>query len=237
MLTKQTVDQAIRVQQIVYAFIDWLRDARFKTGLRFDHDHKHIPECEAAADWLVNNRGVIPEELLPHDADMVAYTSMLVSFGHTSADHPLRQTPVDIHCSCRFCNRLIWRLGEKVYPRKRDRDMARVLKLMTLRDLVASNGWPLVEADLEQIVTWTGNFGRDLARVSYGAELVRRCRFSENRHRYKFPGVGLVILWREVAYDEHGHIPRDFRLHADHVLASQRRVVDTINTYIARRFA
>ncbi|MCG8405412.1 MAG: hypothetical protein MI923_09460 [Phycisphaerales bacterium] len=248
---RSEMGHAIRLHERVYALINWLRDARWTVVLHFDEHHRAMNEFDAATRWLVRNQDVIPAELLPADQDREAFVNMLVSFGMTSEGaarrerkHPgidgqkvFRSKSIAPNCcNCRFCADLVWRLGDRSWlrPQRDDKHGARLLKLASLRALVDEGRLPLLESDLERMLDGCERFDEESAIWAYACELVRRCRFDRNRLAYVHTGRGVLLLWRQIARDRNGRIPRDFRLGAERVFAARDKLMVELQAEVAR---
>lgn len=237
MLTREKVEQAIRVQRTGYELIRWLYEPGRLRSMSFAENHAAASETRAAAAWLRRNRDRIPAELLPTDEDWDAFANMLTSFQLTSADAGWRAPLPDGACTCRWCTNVVWRLGWPTQPTREDRRSAEWMKLHGLRDLVDEIGAPLLLSDLETLAKSTGQFGQAIAWVAYASELVRRCDYASNRSRYRLTGHGLIVLWRTIAYDSGGHVAKDFELTWDRVAEAKAVAVAALNAEVARLMA
>lgn len=209
MLTRERVEQAIRVQEKAYAFIHWLRTDGHLSELSYAERHEAMNEVQAADAWLRANRHAISADLLPTPRDRTAFANMLVSFRMTSTGGGWRAP--DEACHCRWCGETVWRLGWPTHATAQDRRHARWMKLHGLRDLADEIGLPLLLADLEKLAGRRGELGNAIAWVAYMSELVRRCDYAANRPRYSRTGHGLIVLWRQIAYT-HGQLADGFTL-------------------------
>ena len=62
---------------------------------------------------------------------------------------------------------------------------------------------------------------KDLAWATYGRELLRRTEFASQ-------GIGVLVLWREIAWDAKGQISPKFRLSPERIIAAERRLIDRL---------
>ena len=76
------------------------------------------------------------------------------------------------------------------------------------------------EGKIQQILEDSA-IAEDLAWAAYGRELVRRTEFTSQ-------GIGVLVLWREIAWDSKGRIKAKFKLAPVRMIAAEKKLIDRI---------
>ena len=233
MLNSHDARTAIRLHERSFALIRWLRTNRRSDTLRFDVDHNGMQEVDAAVAWLEHNRDLLPADCRPDRSEARLFANMFASFGDTS-DHSTWRLYQSSGCRCRFCTLAKNRFGYRARIDKRDKEHARLLKVTVLSDIAEEVGVPLLRGEIEALAGRGGRFGGALTWVTYGHELARRTRYERHRALYCVIRRGLVVLWREIAHDESGHVSSDFAVSAARVINAQTLLVRLLRAEVAR---
>ena len=228
LLDAAELGRALRLQQQTYGLLKWLNQHLRNGSLSFSVVHRATGGAAAAEEWLVRNRAHIPPALAPADSERHEFAHLLVSYLQTSFELPagkVTERIADCHCYCDYCSYVI--ALHRLVPRQpegRDRRSAHELKRLFLESLVADLGYPL-EKPVEDAVFANKASSLDLSCTTYAHHLIRRTQFASQ-------GAALLVLWRDVAWEDGRKPKKKFELSAAHVLACEERLRRTIGDVI-----
>ena len=222
------VERTLRLQQQSYALLKWLNQHLRKGSLSFNVVHGATAGPAAAEDWLARNRAHFPPALVPADAERQELAHLLTSYLLTSFELPptkVRERIAECSCHCDYCSYVValHRLVPR-HPTARDRKNAHQLKQLFLERLVEDVGYPL-EKSVGDAVFANKALSLELSCATYAYHLIRRTQFASQ-------GSALLVLWRDVAWEDGRKPKKNFELTVAQVLESEQTLRRTISTLI-----
>ena len=100
------------------------------------------------------------------------------------------------------------------------KETAQQLKILLLSQLSNDLGLPLVQTDFEPFVRANPDLSIEISMLTYTRELLRRTSFASQ-------GLGVLALWREIAWTSKGP-KNDFKLSTDLVLKAESAVISRL---------
>jgi len=223
------VERVLRLQRQSYGLLKWLNQHLRNGSLSFTVAHRATAESSAAEEWLARNRAHIPPALLPAESERSEFAHLFASYLLTSFTLPagkVAERLSECHCYCDYCSYVV--AIHKLVPRNpvaKDRQGAHGLKRLFLERLVEDLGYPL-EKPVEEAVFSDKSLSLDLSRVTYVDHLIRRTHFGSQ-------GAAVLVLWRDVAWEDGRKPKKDFELTAAQVVESEERLRRAISALIA----
>jgi hypothetical protein len=220
-------DQLRRVVQMhekSYRLLKWMNSALRRKVLAFDVVHSAMSMAEAAGEWINRHCDNIPSDVRPAKSELQPFANLFSSYLATSFELQVKPRPSlysPCGCYCSWCSYVA--AGSNLKPRRITpgaRRDAHELKRVYLRSLVVESALKLGDAGISQAMEDPA-IAEDLAWAAYGRELMRRTEFTSQ-------GIGVLVLWRELAWDKKGQLKPKFRLSPERILAAEKRLVDRI---------
>jgi hypothetical protein len=177
----------------------------------------------AALQWVRKHYEQIPEDVRPPKADLPAFAHLFASYLSTSYTVADKQVASDCGCYCPWCRYLVSvrRLRPRS-PSKKAKREARELKLILLRQIAQEAQVQIGSNQIDDLLADQGELGRAISWATYGQELVRRAEFASQ-------GEGVLVLWREIAWNDKGTIRPGFKLTAEAFMDAQKAILDRLN--------
>jgi hypothetical protein len=204
----------VDLQERSFALLRWVNRGMIAGTLKFDTVHGPLSLADAADEWVRRHYGMIPESARPTLDQVRPFAYLFASYLATSYEVADTRT-VSGGCHCGFCWRLL--AVKNLRPRKvskKAREEARQLKLILLRHLAAEMGLAVRKGEFERLLDEPGDLARAVSWAAYGQELLRRSEFASQ-------GEGVLVLWREIAWDGKGRVSPKFRLTPEAFLAAE----------------
>lgn len=223
------LERVLRLQKQSYGLLKWLNQHLKSGSLSFSVVHRAIGGSAAAEDWLGRNKAHIPPALVPPASDYREFSYLLASYLFTSFTLPtdkVTERVADCHCFCDYCSYVvaIHRLVPR-NPTAKDRQQAHALKRLFLGRLTEDLGYPL-EKSLEEAVFSTKTLSLELSCATYAYQLIRRTEFASQ-------GSAVLVLWRDIAWED-GRKPRkNFELTAARVVHSEQTLRSVLSALIS----
>jgi len=207
MFQRDEIRQAVRLQEKSYRLLRWVGRQLKSGAVKFDQIHQAMSMGEAARQWLGRHWDSLPQDARPERREeLEPFAYLMASYLATSFELKPREPYLETYCGCYcpWCSYLAAgpRLKVRKVTKKARRD-AQELKAVYLQGLAEQRGE-----------------GHHVSLATYGNELVRRTRYASQ-------GEGILVLWREIAWE--GHRPKkDFRLQADLIWQAQEHLLEAI---------
>ena len=209
------MERVMRLQERSYGLLRWLNAHLRQGSLSFGDVHGAVAAPVATEKWLARNWAHIPPDLLPEPEARREFAHILVSYLFTSFTLPAEKQPVrESLCGCRCCSYLVsaHRLVSR-QPVQKDRQRAHALKRLFLEHLCEDLGYPL-EKSLESAVFSSKALSLELSYATYAHQLLRRTEFESQ-------GCAVLVLWRDIAWEDGRKPKKKFQLSADRVLQAE----------------
>lgn len=220
MFDPEELERVVSLQQKSYKLLQWVGDALRSGTLRFNTVHSSMELFEAAKEWIGRNLDSFPADARPDRSDLDAFAHLFASYLDTSFDlvaEPGQRLASSSNCYCRLCSYLVAADHLRVKnPDKKARQKSRQMKDLYLSALAAELGVPLSYPEIEKLIADPA-LAQDIAFATYGCELLRRSRFASQ-------GEGVLVLWREIAWDARGKIKKGFALSAERTLRAEATI-------------
>lgn len=218
MFELQETTRVVDLQQKSYKLLRWAGDSLQSGTLNFKTVHTALGLSEAAKEWVGRNLASIPREARPDPDDLDTFAHLFASYLETSFDlipQPgQRLTSACNGCACRFCSYLVAADHLRVKnPDKKAQQKARQMKELYLSSLAVERELSVSYSDVEKLLADPA-LTEDISYATYGRELLRRSQFASQ-------GEGILVLWREIAWDARGKIKKGFALSAERILKAE----------------
>jgi len=218
------LERVVSLQQKSYQLLRWVGDALRSGTLNFNKVHQADDVSVAAKEWVERHFHSIPGEARPDAAELEPFARLFASYLTTSFDliaQPGTRRVSSHNCYCAFCSYLAAADHLRVRtPDKKARQRAHQMKDLYLSSLAAEAGVTLSAADRESLLS-DPKTADDLAFAAYGRELLRRSQFASQ-------GEGVLVLWREIAWDQKGKVKKGFALSAERILQAEVALVERL---------
>jgi len=221
MLPREQIEDAVEIQKRSYKLLLWLADAIDRGFITFTRAHEYSSAAESAYDWIDERYHNLPEAGRPQRKRLREFSNYFGSYVTTSfdlVDKPGARLESRCGCFCSFCAHLV--NASHLRPkklRKRDKDMARELRISRLLMLAEEEG---IQIDRDTVATIADDpaFVRSAAYSAYAQSLLERIRGDEG-------GLYALALWREIAWKPEGSPIKGFQLEVDDILDAERQLI------------
>lgn len=225
MFEAEALERVVSLQQKSYTLLRWVGDSLQSGTLNFNTVHTSMALPDAAREWIGRNLGNFPGDARPDRADLEPFAHLFASYLETSfvlvAQPGQQLISSHGHCYCGFCSYLVSAKHLKVRtPSKKAHQKARQMKDLYLSSLAADAGIPFAYAVTDKLLS-DPVLAEHIAFATYGRELLRRSEFASQ-------GEGILVLWREIAWDEKGRLKKNFALSAARILQAEAAILDAL---------
>lgn len=231
MFDSEELERVVSLQQKSYQLLRWVNDALRSGTLNFNKVHEAADVSVAAQEWVGRHFHSIPGEARPDVAELEPFARLFASYLTTSFDliaQPSTRRVSSHNCYCAFCSYLAAADHLRVRtPDKKARQRAHQMKDLYLSSLTAEAGVTLPAADRQSLLS-DPKAADDLAFAAYGRELLRRSQFASQ-------GEGVLVLWREIAWDEKGKVKKGFTLSAERMLQAEATLAQRLKAVVATK--
>jgi hypothetical protein len=223
MLDPVELREAVLLQQKSFELLRWVRANLRKQTLNFSVAHQATSTAEASREWVQRNLPNLPPAMRPDASQMDKFAHLFSSYLTTSYvlnESPGMRLSPECGCFCSYCTYLARadHLQIRSPPKSARRD---AIELKRLFLTVTAEGLQLSPSaeTIDALITKCGpQFVEALAQATYGRELVRRMQFASQ-------GDGVLVLWREFAWDRNSSLKANFKLTADGILEAEQKVI------------
>ena len=222
MLDENTIQRLVELQKQSYELLLWIQRSLKKGSLDFSVAHHAMSTSDAALEWIGRHYNSLPLEARPNQSDLREFSSLFASYLTTSfelVDNPGKIMISDCSCFCSYCCFLV--SANHIKPKKiakKARDESRALKSLYLNSLASDLGVKFSNEQLSEIEL-KPDLQQALSIGAYGNELVRRSKFASQ-------GPGILVLWREFAWENNIKPKKNFELKTKTVLDSEKRIIE-----------
>lgn len=226
MFDRERLERTIDLQERSYQLLQWLNRGLTAGKTSLSTIHHATGFAASTRVWLERNHSSLPPALRPTADDIDAYSNLLASYLQTSFEVVTGTLTWGGPCNCMLC--LYTKKATFLKPRKltpRDKDDAQALKIIYLEHLSTAANLPLLRRDFEPLLPRTDALAHALSLTTYVQELMRRSEFASQ-------GPSVLVLWREIAWENH-HPRQDFKLDADSVLDAEQRILTHLQALAA----
>jgi hypothetical protein len=224
MFEAETLARIVRLQQQSYRLLQWVGDGLRGGTLDFTTLHSAMGVAEAAKEWLGRNLASFPPDVRPERDDLDAFANLFASYLQTSfvLVEPAMQVKIAHKgCYCAFCTYLVAANVLRVrMPDKKAQQRARQMKELYLAALAAEVTGDSSYTKVEKLLS-NSELAEDISFATYGNELLRRSQFASQ-------GEGVLVLWREIAWDARGKVKKGFTLTAERILQAEKRLQEAL---------
>jgi hypothetical protein len=218
MFEKKELIRGIELQNKSWELLRWSNRALQAGQLTMAEVHQSMSMADAAEAWIRRNFHCFPTDIRPQNEEVGAFANFFASYLKTSYRlvNNKRVSACGV-CWCDFCSYLTSALVPRK-PAKKAYGVAHGLKIILLRRLAEEMNLPYVEADLHEFLDGLdAATGRAVVTATYGQELLRRTEFLSQ-------GEGVLVLWREMAWERNGKVREGFKLTAELFLNAEKCV-------------
>lgn len=224
MFDREELTRVVTLQQKSYKLLQWVAESLRSGTLHFNIVHQALGLSEAAREWLDRNWNSLPADVRPEREDIPAFAHLFASYLTTSfnlIEQPGFRREAGRGCYCPFCSYLVAADHLRVRnPDKKAQQRAREMKDLYLSSLAKDTGMSVPYAVIEGLLSDTA-LTEDIAYATYAQELMRRSQFASQ-------GEGVLVLWREIAWDQRGKVKKGFTLSAERALQAEARLTDRL---------
>jgi hypothetical protein len=222
LLDLSEVQKVIRLQEKSYNLLKWVNE-RLKKKAKdlFSDIHEAMSFYDASLDWIKIHYNELPQNAQPTKEDIESFAHLFASYLTTSFEVGDKIYLSD-GCSCTFCSFLIEAMHFKVRnPTKKSKSTAKQLKVLYIKSLVQELNLDQPISDTEGWINKQDELLDDISLVTYAHELIRRSKFAST-------GEAVLVLWREIAWEEGKRLNKKFRLNANKIIQAQDRIISAL---------
>lgn len=209
MLNRDRLLLAIQIQAQSYQLLQWIGTAIEKGQIPLARAEQHSDSPDAAMEWIVRNRLLLPHRLQPDETHLREFASFFWTYVTSSFDvvpNPGTRREPDVYgCSCPMCARIV--NAPHLQPKKLTKaNKHRANELMEERvaALATEEGLFASPEQCHGIVN-DSSMRRFAAYSTYGQWLI-------NRLSGYADGPAILALWREIAWTRMGSSIQGFSL-------------------------
>ena len=103
----------------------------------------------------------------------------------------------------------------------KSKSTAKQLKVLYIKSLVQDLNLDQQVSDIEDWIDNQDELLYDLSLSTYAHELIRRSKFAST-------GEAVLVLWREIAWEEGKRLNKKFRLNANKIIQAQDRIISAL---------
>ena len=221
MIQHRDLSEAIRLHEKAYGLFRWLNSRLKKGKARFETVVASMQLAREVKQWLTRNRADLPEGYRPELEELDPFSNLFASYLATS--YTVVKGAVVGACGGCFCcgvlelpNHLRIR---KITPQAR-RDAVE-LKRLFLEALADERKRPGSRDRIVELSRAESPLKSQVAMATYATQLIRRMEFPSQ-------GPGLLVLWREFAWNAKGAPRKGFKLKSRDVLQAEKKIVTAL---------
>jgi hypothetical protein len=209
MFVRAELERVLLLQEKTYALLKWLNASLRENRRLFGPVHEAMSLFDAGKEWIRAHYDQLPHDARPEPGELDEFAHLFTSYLATSFEVAEKVRVTD-GCGCAYCTYFYdARYVRPRNPTKKARAEALELKRNYLRSLGAEKA--LNDKALAQ----------DVSMACYAHELLRRSKFAGQ-------GEGVLVLWREIAWDASGRPNKKFKLTADAILKAEARLLQRV---------
>lgn len=225
----QQVEKILQLQAKSYKLLLWVARTLKHGGLDFTKIHGAMSSSAVAEEWINRHFASIPPEARPEIDIVSEFSHLFASYLMTSfelVEQPGVVWRSDHNCYCTMCRYLVAANHLKTRSiKKKHIKSAFSLKKLYLQTLADEAEIPLLVPEIEGLLSYP-NLAEDIATATYVRELMRRAEFASQ-------GEGVLVLWREIAWEGMGPVWRrkpkkNFELSTDKVLLAEKIILEAM---------
>lgn len=219
MFDPNVLSRMVDLQEKSYLLLKWVNQSLRRGTLDFKYIHNAMDVAEASEEWIARHFDNIPLKARPKKHEIKEFARLFSSYLTTSFE--LIETPgkrLVSTCGCYWCGYLV--SANHLKTRKitqKTRESALQLKHLYLELLAEEAALALLPLELEGLLREPG-LSANISLAAYANELIRRSKFASQ-------GEGVLVLWREIAWEENKP-KKDFYLLASDIIASEEVILD-----------
>ena len=217
MLTRDEVENAVRLQACGYELLKWLEKALREGFITPDAAETYATSEDAAYSWLDKHYLNLPDSARPERSELRDFGNFFSTYLDCTFDldaNPEKRlySPY-AHCCCRICSWMVQK--PHLRPKKvnaRDKKVAERMKRTFLR-LAKARGISVNDQTLDDMLQ-DRNLRESIGLCTYAADLLERLKG-------RAVGAASLALWRSFAWTPQGSPKRGFILTTDDIMIAQ----------------
>lgn len=230
MFNREEMINAVDMQERSYQLLKWMGEAVTKGFIDFKTAHEYSSLPEAASEWILAHYLNIPENARVSKSKIKEFCAFFSTYLENSFDliadpGKQRYTPVG-NCYCPICS---WLIEAPSLKRKKttnsDKRRARKMVVSALQQLAISHDIVIDDKDAEKIAD-DPELSEPLALVAYGHDLLSRMKGVA-------VGPAILVLWRDFAWTKEGSPKKKFKLSADLIFESEKKLSEIVLKHTA----
>jgi hypothetical protein len=218
------LQKVIQLQEKSYMLLTWVNQRLKKKAKNlFSTMHEAMSFFDSSLDWIKTHYSELPQNAQPPQEDLEAFAHLFSSYLTTSFEVGDKIYLGD-GCSCMFCSFLIEAMHFKVRnPKKKSKKAANQLKILYIKSLIQEINLEQPLLDIEGWIEKQSGLSYDISLATYGHELIRRSKFTST-------GEAVLVLWREIAWEDGKRLNKKFRLDAKKIIQAQDRIIAALES-------
>ncbi len=194
--------------------------SKSKKHTLFDTVHDNLNFCKCSLAWIEKHYNEIPNDFRPNKEDREAFAHLLTSYLTTSFEKS-DKIRVSDGCPCPFCTFFINVKAFKLRnPNKKAKEEAQRLKARYIENLFQETDIHQIPSNIEEWISKYPELDKKISLATYGRELIRRSKFTSQ-------GVGILVLWREIAWKDN-HLDRNFKLSVKAIIEAESEILEKL---------
>jgi hypothetical protein len=216
-----------------YEFLKLFSEDKFRLRGKLTHiplQETELSNFEKFKTMVLAHYLYLPENSRPattDDRDVNEFCNFFLSYLFSSFEYVSNPKPrliTETGCYCDLCARLTSAPYLKLKKVKnRDKRKADIIQREVVRELASSAGLSLADEQEEELLR-DESLTESLALVSYGLELIRRCKGERS-------DPSSLVLWRRFAWNKSGSPKKDFTLQAEMILDAEELLESKIREF------
>ncbi|MCP4104541.1 MAG: hypothetical protein GY749_03235 [Desulfobacteraceae bacterium] len=225
MLKSDTIEHVIELHEKSYKFLKWVNNSLSHGVLKFDVVHNAMSTSDASREWIKRHFYNIPLDIRPDEDHIDEFAHLFASYLTTSFKPIKPRYILKSYCGC-YCTVCSYLVSVAyLIPRKltkKARKYALELKHICLSSLAEELELALTDSEINQLLK-NRELSEKISMLTYCNELVRRTQFVSQ-------GEGVLVLWREIAWEKTAP-KKGFRLKTNDILNAEKMIMGKMLEY------
>ena len=226
MLTRDEVENAVRLQACGYHLLNWLEKALRDGFITPEAAGTYATSEDPAYSWLDIHYLNLPDNARPERSDLRAFSNFFSTYLDCTFD--LEANPgkrlysPDAHCFCPICTWMVQK--PHLRPKKvsaSDKKVAERMKRAFLLQIAKARGISVTDDMLDSMLQ-DRNLREPIGLCAYAADLLQRLKG-------RAVGAASLALWRTFAWTPQGSPKKGFALSADEIMVAQDLLAERLS--------
>jgi len=231
MLDNNELIYAVGIQQKCYTLLKWLQGGMDQGFFPPEAAHQRLSTKQVTKHWLARNIHNLPKSFtsgIENETDLDAlgnfFSTYLLSTFEIDPNPGEKLFSEGAHCFCPMCSYMVSVSHLKTRKiENKDKKRAVKLKIITLKQLCIEESIVCADSIFEQFLDKQNKYEKgglfeSTSVLAYAFQLIQRVKGVSE-------GTGVLVLWREFAWNEQGSPKKKFKFEEDLVINAKNIIL------------